>query len=67
MARGAKRVWALCTHPVFSGNAVDRLTHAPIERLIVTNSLPVNSEKHMPNLEVLSIAPLLAEAIQAQL
>ncbi|MBO4350584.1 MAG: ribose-phosphate pyrophosphokinase [Proteobacteria bacterium] len=67
MAQGAKRVWALCTHPVFSGNAVDRLTHAPIERLIVTNSLPVNSEKHMPNLEVLSIAPLLAEAIQAQL
>ena len=67
MAKGAKRVWALCTHPVFSGNAIQRLENAPIERLIVTNSLPLGSEKRIPKLEILSIAPLLAEAIQAQL
>ena len=67
VSRGAKRVWALCTHPVFSGVAVERLKSAPIERLIVTNSLPIPPEKQMEKLDVLSIAPLLAEAIQAQL
>ncbi|MBR4985542.1 MAG: ribose-phosphate pyrophosphokinase [Proteobacteria bacterium] len=67
MASGARRVWALCTHPVFSGNAVNRLKAAPIERLIVTDSIPLPPEKRMDKLTVLSIAPVLADAIRALL
>lgn len=63
MQMGAARVWALATHPVFSGSAVDKLTRAPIERIVVTDSLPLPDAKRMPQLEVLSIAPLLARAI----
>jgi ribose-phosphate pyrophosphokinase len=64
MANGARRVWALCTHPVFSGSAIQRLAKAPIERLIVTDSIPLGPEKHLDNLTVLSIAPILAQAIR---
>lgn len=67
MAQGAKRVWALCTHPVFSGHAVERLKEAPIERLIVTDTIPVGPEKQMEKLTILSIAPVLAEAIRSSL
>jgi len=63
--RGAKEVWAMATHGLLSGPAVDRLKNAPIERLILTNSLPLPSEKHLPNVEVLSVAPLIAEALGA--
>lgn len=63
--RGAKEVWAMATHGLLSGPAVDRLKNAPIERLVLTNSLPLPSEKHLPNLEILSIAPLIAEALGA--
>lgn len=63
--RGAKEVWAMATHGLLSGPAVDRLKNAPIERLVLTNSLPLPAEKHLPNLEILSIAPLIAEALGA--
>jgi len=63
--RGAKEVWAMATHGLLSGPAVDRLKNAPIERLVLTNSLPLPSEKHLPNVEVLSVAPLIAEALGA--
>ncbi len=67
MKHGAARVWALCTHPVFSGPAVERLQNAPIERIIVTDSVPVGPEKRMDKLTVLSIAPVLADAIRSNL
>ena len=63
--RGAKEVWAMATHGLLSGPAVDRLKNAPIERLVLTNSLPLPSEKQLPNVEVLSVAPLIAEALGA--
>jgi len=63
--RGAKEVWAMATHGVLSGPAVDRLKNAPIERLVLTNSLPLPPEKQLPNVEVLSVAPLIAEALGA--
>lgn len=63
--RGAKEVWAMATHGLLSGPAVDRLKNAPIERLVLTNSLPLPTEKHLPNVEILSIAPLIAEALGA--
>ena len=66
LACGAARVWALCTHPVLSGQAVERIAASPLERLIVTNSVPVPPQKVLSKLVVLSIAPVLAEAILGQ-
>ena len=63
--RGATEVWAMATHGVLSGPAVDRLKNSQISRLVVTDSLPIPSEKQLETLEVVSIAPLLAAAIDA--
>ena len=63
--RGATEVWAMATHGVLSGAAVDRLKNAPIERIVLTNTLPLPPEKQLPKIEVLSIAPLIAEALSA--
>ena len=65
MTHGASRVWALCTHPVFSGSASSRLAKAPIERLIVTDSIPLKDAKMLDKVTVLSVAPVIAEAIRA--
>jgi len=65
LERGATEVWAMATHGVLSGPAVDRLKNAPLERLVLTNTLPLPPEKHLPQVEVLSIAPLIAEALSA--
>ncbi len=59
--KGAKEVYVCCTHPVFSGPAMERLGAAPIEEIIVTNTIPTLEK--LPNLTVLSIAPLIGEAI----
>ena len=48
-----------------SGPAVDRLKNGPIRDVVVTNSLPVPSEKHFDALTVLSIAPIVADALTA--
>ena len=53
------------THGLLSGPAVDRLKNAPIREVVVTNTLPIPDDKRFDNLRVLSIAPLLAEAIDA--
>ncbi len=63
--RGAKEVWAMATHGLLSGPAVDRMKNAPIERLVLTNSLPLPAEKQLANVEILSVAPLIAEALGA--
>ena len=65
LERGAAEVWAMATHGVLSGPAVDRLKNSQISRLIVTDTLPIPSEKQLEILEVVSIAPLLAAAIDA--
>ncbi len=62
---GASEVHAATTHAVLSGPAVDRIKNSPIGRLIVTNTLPLPSEKQFDKLEVHSIAPILAKAIDA--
>lgn len=61
--RGAKKVYACCTHPVLSGNAIERLESAPIERLVVTDTIPV-APTASKKITVLSVAKLLADAIQ---
>ena len=63
--KGATKVWACCTHGIFSGPAVERLTNSPIERVVITNSIPVKPEVEASGkVEVLSVAELLGEAIR---
>jgi ribose-phosphate pyrophosphokinase len=62
-AHGARHVIITCTHPVLAEGAVERLREAPIDEVVVTNSIPVPPDKMGPPLTVLSVAPLLAEAI----
>ncbi len=61
---GATEVYASCIHPVFSGPAVQRLTESPIKEVVVTNTIPLPSEKRFDKLVVLSVGELLGEAIQ---
>jgi ribose-phosphate pyrophosphokinase len=62
--RGAKQVYACCTHPVFSGPAVDRIASSQLKEVVVTNTVPVKDGKLKDKITVLSIAPLLGEAIK---
>ena len=61
---GAKDVYAMITHPVLCGPAIERLIASPIQELIVTNTIPVNGKKIIDKIKVLDIAPLLASAIK---
>ena len=61
---GARRVHAGATHGVLVGEAIDRLRNAPIESLTVTNTVEVGSAKRLQKMTVLSVAPLMAEAIR---
>ncbi|TDA68558.1 MAG: ribose-phosphate pyrophosphokinase [Clostridia bacterium] len=63
LERGVTKIYACCTHPVLSGPAVERLRSAPIEEVVVTNTIPVPEGRLYPGLKVLSVAPLLGEAI----
>ncbi len=63
--RGAAEVWAMATHGVLSGPAIDRIKNSPLSRIVLTNTLPLPPEKQLPNIEVLSVAPLIAEALGA--
>jgi ribose-phosphate pyrophosphokinase len=65
MARGAKEVWAMATHAVLSGPAIDRLKNSVITKVVVTNTLPLSDDKLFDKVEVLSIAPLIADALNA--
>ncbi len=62
---GASAIYAAATHPVFSGKAIQRLEEAPIKRIVVTNTLPVPEEKRIEKVRILSIAPIVAAALQA--
>jgi ribose-phosphate pyrophosphokinase len=60
---GAKDVYACCTHAVLSDPAIERIEASNIKELIVTNTIPLPPEKQSPRIKVLSVAPLLGEAI----
>ncbi|HEX9824766.1 MAG TPA: ribose-phosphate diphosphokinase [Actinomycetota bacterium] len=62
---GASAIYAAATHPVLSGKAIQLLEEAPIEELVVTNTLPIPEEKRIPKITTLSIAPIIAAALQA--
>ncbi|OGL01402.1 MAG: phosphoribosylpyrophosphate synthetase [Candidatus Rokubacteria bacterium RIFCSPHIGHO2_12_FULL_73_22] len=61
---GARRILACGVHPVLSGPALERIGASPLEEVVVTNSIPVPAEKRIPRVTVLSVAPLLGEAIR---
>ena len=61
--QGANRVLIAATHPVLTGDAMDRLRKTDVEQVIVTDTVPIPAEKLGPPLTLLSVAPLLAEAI----
>ena len=62
-AQGANRVLIAATHPVLTGDAMERLRKADVEEVVVTDTVPVPEDKLGAPLKVLSVAPLLAEAI----
>jgi len=63
---GAARIHACFTHPVLSGRAAQHLANSPIEQIVVTNTIPLNSKAaELDKIKVLSIAPLLAKAIKS--
>ncbi|WDV48275.1 ribose-phosphate pyrophosphokinase [Clostridiaceae bacterium M8S5] len=61
---GAKKVYACCAHAVLSGPAIERIENSVIEKLVVTDTIPLTQEKQIKNIEVMSISPLFAEAIK---
>jgi len=65
MEKGAKAVYACCTHPVLSGKAVEIISGSPIEEMIVTNTIPLREEANAcRKIKVLSVSSLLADAIR---
>jgi ribose-phosphate pyrophosphokinase len=60
---GAAEVVIVATHAVFSGPAVDRLKNSRVSKVIVTDTLPLSDERRFDKLTVLSVAPIVAQAI----
>lgn len=61
--RGATEVYSCCTHPVFSGQAVQRIASSPVKEVVATDTIPVTDNRKLDKITVLSIASLLGEAI----
>jgi ribose-phosphate pyrophosphokinase len=63
--QGATEVWAMATHGVLSEPAIDRLKNSRISRVVITNTLPLPEDYRIDKLEVLSVAGIIADAIDA--
>lgn len=63
LEKGAKEVYGCCTHPVFSGPALERLNDSPLKEVVITNTIPHKTAQNIPKIKVLSVAPLIGEAI----
>jgi len=61
--RGVKEVYACCSHPIFSGSAIQRIASCPVKEVVVTDTVPIKDDKKLAKITVLSMAPLLGEAI----
>ncbi len=64
MERGATAVHACCTHAILSGTAVERINCSPLRSLLITDTIPLPPDKFSAKIQVLSVAPLLADAIR---
>lgn len=62
--RGASRIYVAATHGVLCGPAVERLAKSPIYEVVLTDTIPLRPEAMIPKMKVLSVAPLLGEAIK---
>jgi ribose-phosphate pyrophosphokinase len=62
---GATEVWALATHAILAEPAIDRLKNSVISRVVVTDTVPLTSDKQLDKIEVLSVAAIIADAIDA--
>lgn len=62
---GVQRIEAAAVHPVLSGRAHERITDSPIERLVVTDTIPMSTAEPSKKIETITVAPLFAEAIKA--
>ena len=64
--RGAKKVYAYCTHPIFSGPAIERIAQgAALDEVVVTNTIPLSdAARGCAKIRQLSVAPLIGETIQ---
>lgn len=62
--RGAKEVYACCTHAVFSGPAIERIKNSDIKEMVVLNTIELPEEKKLDKIKVLSVASVFAEAIE---
>src|SRR3989338_5421238 len=63
-AHGAANIYLSFVHPVLSGPALERLQSLPLTEIVFTNTIPLPPEKRLPNMRVLSVAPLLGEVIR---
>ncbi len=63
--KGASKIYACCTHPVLSGAAIEKIEASPIDRLVVTNTIPLNEKSQKcAKITILSVAELLGETIK---
>jgi ribose-phosphate pyrophosphokinase len=63
LERGVQKVYACASHPVFSGSAIQRIASSPVQEVVVADTIPVNGDKKVDKITVLSIASLIGEAI----
>lgn len=63
LEHGVTEVYACCTHPVFSGSAIQRIATSRVKEVVVTDTIPVNDDKKLDKITVLPIASLIGEAI----
>ncbi|MCA9415624.1 MAG: ribose-phosphate pyrophosphokinase, partial [Candidatus Omnitrophica bacterium] len=61
--KGALEVYGMATHPVLSGEAVERIEASPFKKLLVTDTIPLSDEKNLEKIQVVGVGHLLAEAI----
>jgi ribose-phosphate pyrophosphokinase len=61
---GAKEIYACCTHAVLSGPAIDRIEKSPIKKLVILDTINMPEEKRIEKIQILSVAHLLAKAIE---
>src|SRR5436190_12555480 len=61
---GAREIYACATHGVLCGQAINNLKNSPIKQIVITDSIPLTPEKQLGTIKVLSVAPILADAIK---
>jgi ribose-phosphate pyrophosphokinase len=64
LSKGASEVYSCCTHPVFSGSAIDRIAKSEVKEVVVTDTIPVNGSKKLDKVTILPMSSLLGEAIR---